>query len=632
MKNHVLKYFAVSTIFLQSAMAQNVSSLKLSEKFPEGGKAISFIYEPTGAFQNSKEQSGAVCFLDNDNFPVADIPLKRDGVALRGTFTIPKTAKAFYLIFDDGKTIDNNYGNGYLYPVYKAGIPVAGALASEAYMEGLGADLAGIRKDLQKSSSLYKDEFRLHPDVERDYEGMYLLTLPYSNVEDGKIAERRAAKLSASKNEKDLLFAYEFYRHAGKVQKADSILNIIKSIFPNGEQAKNDLVISFREATSTMMKDSLYHIIQDKYPADQKDNDGLLQELAVAHLKRNDITGFEHLSSLTTGKTRLLYGVNDVAMQWANNNEHLSNAEKLIGEALEIIKSEKVKPFAFQSPKQAQKQRRDFYYRSLSNYAFILYMEHHNEDALKYEQQAYAQIGQHDTDMVERYATILMANKDYKTAQDIIENVISSSVSSVDLNKTLSEIYRSIHGSNNGFTAYLDGLNDKSQHHQQAELSKTMIKLKAPQFILKDLKGNTVNLDSLKNKIIVLDFWATWCAPCKASFPGMQEVVNKYKSDPDVIFLFIDTWENGIDYVSDVRRFIAANKYEFNVLFDEKGNDGKLSKIRALYGVDGVPTKIIIDKNGNIRFKIAGYNGSADELVGEVSNMIQLAKNPGLVK
>jgi len=225
-----------------------------------------------------------------------------------------------------------------------------------------------------------------------------------------------------------------------------------------------------------------------------------------------------------------------------------------------------------------------------------------------------------------------MANKDYKTAQDIIENVISSSVSSVDLNKTLSEIYRSIHGSNNGFTAYLDGLNDKSQHHQQAELSKTMIKLKAPQFILKDLKGNTVNLDSLKNKIIVLDFWATWCAPCKASFPGMQEVVNKYKSDPDVIFLFIDTWENGIDYVSDVRRFIAANKYEFNVLFDEKGNDGKLSKIRALYGVDGVPTKIIIDKNGNIRFKIAGYNGSADELVGEVSNMIQLAKNPGLVK
>jgi thiol-disulfide isomerase/thioredoxin len=630
MKKHVLKYFAVSTIFLQSAMAQNVSSLKLSEKFPESGKAITFIYEPTGAFQNSKEQNGAVCFLDNNNFPVADIPLKRDGVVLRGTFTIPQTAKAFYLIFDDGKTIDNNYGNGYLYPVYKEGIPVAGALASEAFMEGLGADLAGIRKDLQKSSSLYKEEFRLHPDIEKDYEDMYLLTLPYSNVEDGEIAERRAAKLSASKNEKDLLFAYEFYHDAKKVQKADSILNIIKSNFPNGKQAKNDLVTNFREATSTMMKDSLYHIIQDKYPDDKEDNDGLLQELAIAHLRQNDITGFEHLSSLTTGKTRLLYGVNDVAMKWADNNEHLANAEKLIGEALEIIKSEKVKPFAFQSPKQAEKQQQNFYYRCLSNYAFILYKEHHNEAALKYEQKVYTESEQHDADMIECYASILMANKDYKRAQDILENAISSSVSSASMKKTLAEIYRSINGSDDGFSAYLAALNNKSQQQQQTELAKTMISLKAPQFILKDLKGNLVNLDSLKDKIVVLDFWATWCAPCKASFPGMQQVVDKYKSDPDVKFLFIDTWENDTDYAADVKKFIAANKYEFNVLFDEKGDDGKLSKIRALYGVDGVPTKIVIDKNGNIRFKDTGYNGSTEGLVDKVSSMIQLAKNPGL--
>ena len=133
---------------------------------------------------------------------------------------------------------------------------------------------------------------------------------------------------------------------------------------------------------------------------------------------------------------------------------------------------------------------------------------------------------------------------------------------------------------------------------------------------------------SNKDTVYIVNFWATWCGPCKASFPGMQMAVNKYKDDQDVKFLFIDTWENGDNYIDGVKKFIADNKYTFNVLIDEKGGDGRQSKVVTQFGVSGIPTKFIIDKSGNIRFKVVGFDGSADGLVDEVSAMIDMAKEP----
>lgn len=156
------------------------------------------------------------------------------------------------------------------------------------------------------------------------------------------------------------------------------------------------------------------------------------------------------------------------------------------------------------------------------------------------------------------------------------------------------------------------------------ELSKKLVSIPAPGFCLKDQNGMRVDLSDLKGKIVILDFWATWCAPCKASFPGMQMALDKYRDHKDIVFLFIDTWETGDHYIQEAAKFIKENKYAFQLLFDEKGKDGRLSKVRSLYGVDSVPTKLIIDKNGNIRFKTTGFNGTSEELLEELSDMISI--------
>lgn len=84
----------------------------------------------------------------------------------------------------------------------------------------------------------------------------------------------------------------------------------------------------------------------------------------------------------------------------------------------------------------------------------------------------------------------------------------------------------------------------------------------------------------------------------------------------------------GTIFLPGVKKFIDDNNYAFNVLIDEKGADGRQSKVVSSFGVTGIPTKFIIDKNGHIRFKYIGYSGTPETLVDEVSNMIDMAGNP----
>ena len=100
----------------------------------------------------------------------------------------------------------------------------------------------------------------------------------------------------------------------------------------------------------------------------------------------------------------------------------------------------------------------------------------------------------------------------------------------------------------------------------------------------------------------------------------MQKAVTKFKNDPDVKFVFVDTWETSDNKEKNAADFIAKNKYDFHVLMD---ND---SKVVEQFKVEGIPTKFVIDKNGIIRFKEVGFDGSDDKLITELSAMIDMAK------
>jgi thiol-disulfide isomerase/thioredoxin len=166
---------------------------------------------------------------------------------------------------------------------------------------------------------------------------------------------------------------------------------------------------------------------------------------------------------------------------------------------------------------------------------------------------------------------------------------------------------------------FLQDDKDTGRGMTQTELQAQMTNDPAPEFSLYDTDGKLVTLKSLKGKVIVLDFWATWCVPCLASFPAMQHVEDEYKTDKEVVFLYINTRERNKDIQSWISDFQKEHAYSFRMLLDKE------SKVAASFKATGLPTKVIIDKNGSIRFTATAYSGYS-ALIHELPAMIELTK------
>jgi len=111
----------------------------------------------------------------------------------------------------------------------------------------------------------------------------------------------------------------------------------------------------------------------------------------------------------------------------------------------------------------------------------------------------------------------------------------------------------------------------------------------APDFIMLDAEGEEVSLSDFFGKPIVLNFWASWCPPCKAEMPHFEEA---YKNNPDVQFIMLNVTAS--DSMSEAKRLISDKGYTFPVYFDA---DGMAS---YMYGASSLPTTFFIGADGNL--------------------------------
>ena len=139
-----------------------------------------------------------------------------------------------------------------------------------------------------------------------------------------------------------------------------------------------------------------------------------------------------------------------------------------------------------------------------------------------------------------------------------------------------------------GFSGAIPGLLTGSSTNP-VDVPSPMVGAPAPEFELQTLTGSRLRLSDMKGKVVLLNFWATWCAPCQQEMPLLQSRASRYPTD--LVLLGIDFNENP----SVVQDFVTNLNITFPILLDPG------SKVQDLYRVRGYPTTLILDGQGIIR-------------------------------
>ena len=128
---------------------------------------------------------------------------------------------------------------------------------------------------------------------------------------------------------------------------------------------------------------------------------------------------------------------------------------------------------------------------------------------------------------------------------------------------------------------------------------------KAPDWTLKDADGNTYSLSDFKGKVILLDFWATWCEPCVLGMPGMQKISEDYTES--IVVIGMNFWDDPGEAVA----FFKKKGYTYLMLLETESLD-------KVYNITGIPSVFLIGIDGTIVHYDSGWGESSDDEYREV--------------
>ncbi len=128
-----------------------------------------------------------------------------------------------------------------------------------------------------------------------------------------------------------------------------------------------------------------------------------------------------------------------------------------------------------------------------------------------------------------------------------------------------------------------------------------------------DYKGSEISLKDLKGRVVLLDFWATWCPPCRKSFPWMDEMYSRYKKDGLIVVAISEDSKREL-----VERFIEKMNPLFPIAYDPTG------EVAEKFNLRGMPTSYLIDREGNIAIIHVGFrNSDKDKLEADIKMILK---------
>ena len=540
--------------------------------------------------------------------------------------TTPET-RGIIVKFKHDEDLDNNSKKGYVIYLYGSNdkiLPGSVAGLGGAILNW-GSFYAELDRDFELALKYVKEDFQNNPEIKDDYLEKYLSLCQQVYPDDiDSLAQSELSRLEKKENltEDDLTVLADWYGKINNKEKSDNYKKILSGKFPQSEFLQVERYKELRDEQDLNKKKELAEKFAMDFPRSEYVENAY--DL-VANLYRDKKLYKELKDFLTTNINRpSVFRFYSVAQRMFSENADLNTALEIAKMGVQRGEKELDNPPGkkpeFLTEKDWKEEREYYLGLTLYSYGNALYLSGKSKDALQNVERAADLTKNQEGDINELYTRLLYENVEYSEAKTVIEGFIKKGKNTAGMIEILKNIYKAEKGSEAGFEVYLSTLESASLQNLKDKLAKEIVSEPAPDFTLEDIKGSKVSLSGLKGKIVVVDFWATWCGPCINSFPGMQKAVEKYSKDENVKFFFINSWEREKDRKASVQKFLQKNNYPFHVLMDYD------DKVIGDYKVAGIPTKFVIDKEGKIRFISVGFAGNTDQLVDELSAMIELVE------
>lgn len=637
------------------AMAQEGNRLTFSPQYPQAGEPVTLIYTPLPSMTGNQTIKGVAYTYENNRWVGHDISVKNEGNVWKGTFTpAPQTGfMAFKFVCDT--IVDNNGGMTFATMINKkdgrpwpGGYAAWGLIRSEKYGRNIPGYIDFTKTKEVSDTIVYywaNNEITYNPSSSVFYAPLFAQSARAAKIDGAETRIKNAlAYLQKLGTEEALMSALAIVgddKTATETLKATILKKYPKGLLAMKE--KYDEKFDYRDQAvvkkhfADFLKTFPYTAERDAYLQryGQSYDNVYTTMMIFNYMEGKDMSQDPYLDKLSfLGCNTIFYKLVDVPHLRKDKTDAqlLPFADKLVNRMI-ALRQVKPESLSYLSESEWEAQADQSINGFIAEpYSEILKTTGNTAKALEYARLAQKASQYKRAEINDNMAELLKAAGNTQELKTLLEKSFYNNQVSDLQTQMLRNLYTQEHGNANGFEAYVEKLKNPAEKSAiQKEVEAYKREGVMPEWTLTDADGKTISSKQLKGKVYVLDFWANWCHPCKASLPGMQAAADHYKNDKNVEFLFIDTQEFIADYQQKAKAYLKEKGLDIHLVFDDKAKGAKTNnllsdKVMKMFSVSGIPMKVVVDAKGNVRFVAIGYKGSPSALKDEMIEMVEQAR------